>query len=380
MKILTIIVMCMLSAFLVSNTFAENETEEVVSSEESKAEMMLLKMEEKLAEHIEKAKEIAQRIESETNSSENAELLNDSIAELEGVLESIQSQDPSEMSEEELKEFFNESKQEIKSITQEFKEIVDASISEEDRERIKGKVKERVSKYREDNKANIDKLKSKIREKEGEYLLKKANKMADKYNISGVEELVEKYKAGDITKEEFVDELKAIAKESGADIEKIKEKKEKAQNGESKGKKGMNMSDEQILMVLEKIPQEQVDELEELLGTNISDLSDDEVVELIKENKDEIQEEFGKMVKDQFKSKSGEEKKGMNMSDEQILKTIEKIPQEQITQLEELLGTNISDLSDDEVVELMKENKDEIQEEFGKMVKDKFKNKRGIER
>lgn len=286
MNVVKIMFFTMLSVFLLSSSFATNESTE----DNSESQIRILNFQEKLIEHIERAQEIKESVEAENKS---ADLLDELIARFEAVLSNIESQNLDELSTQEISELFENSKKEVIDATKEFKEESRAKITEDRREQIKQRAEERVKRLQEKKDARIEALKAKKEIKQKEVVLKRVDVLVQKTNLTQIEEVVKQFESNTISKDELISQVKEILKENEVKIpkekvEQFKEQREekKAENQQKRVEKKAEKEEQrevkkdEIVEKARSLSTEQKAKIQELIGKNLDELSDEEIVEL----------------------------------------------------------------------------------------------------
>lgn len=305
--LLKLLISSVLFIALSQSLFAENNTlntstELSVEVEKEKYEVLLLKMEERLEEHIVKAQEVVDRIKSENISFNSREIsqLESLIVDLEEILVAIKvaNNESQNLTTDEMNEIFTEYRIEIVEISKEFKELTHNLVNEDKREEIKERIQEKVEEYREKR----EEVREKIQKKEKEFLIKKSNDLAEKYNISELSNLAEEYESGNMSQEEFISQIRNLTfnLQNTQGLEKFKEMREqkqekrqekiemkkneiqeKRQNALQKKLEENKERTEELIEKLKALSPEQQAKVSDLVGQDVNSMSDEELTKLV---------------------------------------------------------------------------------------------------
>ena len=284
-KILIVMICIMLTS---GHLFAENES---YNEDGNKYQTLLLVLEERLEEQLVKADEIIIHL-NESNVSEDVisdlEVL---YNELEGILEVVGQANSEGVSEEEAQELFEQSKAQIIEISQEFKVLASESIDEEKREEIRSEVENRVQVHREQMKELIEERRELIKEKKTQHLVQSSSQIAETYNLTEVAELSEQLDNGEITNQEFVQEMRSIISQindSELKSELISQRNSTRNEIRKTVTTHRNISTEEIIEQMETLTEEEIEKILVITGEDVSTMSDEELIEFVEKYKPQI--------------------------------------------------------------------------------------------
>lgn len=240
MKLIQLIVVVFALVLTSSNLFAQNDTQvenmPTISTIDKGVEV-LLQIQLKLDEMVEEGSEIVSQVQSNSQISEG----NENIIRMEGLLESLeelkldvefsierfetQSNSSQEIDEEFIRDEVREEVYnyilEIRSITQEFKSTLRPLINEQRREEIKQNIEERRQQIRDDRK---EELRARIEQKRKEHIVNRVQELENRTSINGISPIAQQLANGEISIEEFKEEVKKFINENNNVEERIQQR------------------------------------------------------------------------------------------------------------------------------------------------------------
>lgn len=357
MKLIQLIVMVFALVFASSNLFAQNDTQvenmPTISTTEKGVEA-LLQIQLRLDEMVEEGSEIISQVQGDSEITED----NENIIRMQSLLESLEelkfdiefsierfdtqsnlSQEiDEEFSRDEVREEVYNYILEIRTITQEFKSTLRPLINEQRREEIKQSIEERRQEIRESRDDRKEELRARIEQKRKEHIVNRVQELENRTSINGISPIAQQLANGEISIEEFKEEVRKFVNENNNVEERIQERIREERERRNMTQERMNgRTQERIQENIERNKQRRDERIEQRIQR---------VQERIQERRGDLSNSDREEIEERIDDVS-------NLTPDDIVEILVGLSPEQQARISAQVGIDISSVPDEVLIDII---------------------------
>jgi hypothetical protein len=211
---------------------------------------------------------------------------------------------------------------EIRSIVQEFRTTLSPLLSEEEKEEIRNQIQQAVREYKESQRSRIERIQKRIETHKKRSILEKAREFENSTGIKGVSSHAQSLANGEITIDEFRDRVREFAQEKSS--QNIKEKIQDRKNRREE------RLEERKQLIQERIEQRR-ERREERIQNRIKNVRE-QAQERREEIQERVQQRIGNVTREDIE----------NLTTDEIIEKINNLSDEEKSRISQEIGLNIS--------------------------------------